>query len=176
MNSHLLIWCDKREPLHELHADFKLAAEGGMVSIISPDGAINDVLYYPPHSGVESVARFPDGATEICVTNIPTIGYTNRRTSYLVQTDQKALGVEDAVEETGDLTLLVLDRQLVVTSSTMTDVRAEVFATDGRLLRSNRLQLIGGRATTSLAGLPAGVYIARATAADGNFATLKVKL
>lgn len=174
--SHLLIWCDKREPLHELHADFKLAAEGGMVSIISPDGAINDVLYYPPHSGVESVARFPDGATEICVTNIPTIGYTNRRTSYLVQTDQKALGVKDAVEETGDLTLQVLDRQLVVTSSTMTDVRAEVFATDGRLLRSNRLQLIGGRATTSLAGLPAGVYIARATAADGNFATLKVKL
>ena len=170
------MWCDKRAPLTELHADFTLAAEGGMVSLTSPDAAVYSVLYYPSHKGMESVARFPDGATEISVTNIPTIGYTNRRTSYLVQTDQKALGVEDAIDLAGDLTLQRQNRDLVIASTSATDVRVELFSVDRRAVRTAQLHLQGGRATLSLATLPAGVYVARATAADGSTATLKLKL
>lgn len=175
-HEYLLIWCDKRSPMAELHADFKLAAEGGMVSLTPADGAFTDVLYYPPHTGMESVARFPDGANDVCVTNIPTIAGTNRRTSYLVLTDQKALGVEDAVENTGDLTMHLQDRQLIITSPSAADVRAEIFATDGRLVRSAQLHLSGGRASMPLTALPAGIYVARASAHDGGTTTLKLKL
>ena len=172
---HLLVWCDNRQPLTELHADFKLAAEGGMVSLTSPDAVSSSVLYYPPHTGMESVARFPDGATEICVTNIPTIGYTNRRTSYLVPTDQKALGVEDAIDLACDLTLQRRGDDLVITSSTATDVHAELYSLDGRALRSAHLRLQGGRATFSLANLPAGIYIARAADAEGRSREVKIR-
>nr|MCR5179852.1 CotH kinase family protein [Bacteroidaceae bacterium] len=115
---YLLIWCDKREPLSQLHASFNLAAEGGLVALTNPDESQTDILYYPPHTGLESVARFPDGANDVSVTNIPTIEFSNRRSSYLVPTDQKALGVSDMATETSDLSLQYVAGQLVVTSPT----------------------------------------------------------
>ena len=172
---HILIWCDKREPLTELHAGFKLDVDGGLVMITSPDGATSDVLYYPPHSGMESVARFPDGGKEVSVTNIPTIGTVNRRTSYLVQTDQLALGVHDDVVPSSDLVLTYVDGGLVVSSPTAVRVRLDVYTSDGRCLHAFNLQLQGGRATAPLTNLPPGIYIARATAEDGGMATVKLK-
>lgn len=172
---HLVIWCDKRASVSELHTDFKLSASGGLVALTNPAATQTDLFYYPPHTGIESVARFPDGSSEVCVTNLPSIGRTNRRTSYLVLADQKTLGVEDVLAGQSDLKLKFIGGELVVSSPTAAEVRVDIIATDGRPLHTAHLHLNGGRASTSLTSLPAGIYVARATTPDGSAAVLKIK-
>ena len=175
-HGHAVIWCDHAEGSRALHAPFKLAAEGGCVIITAADDSWQDILYYPPHTGRETVARFPDGADETAVTNIPTIGTANRRSSYLTTVNQQTVDIHDEPAALlADLTLERIGGELVATSSTALTARLQLFATDGRCVHEVSLRFSGARAVAPCPTLPTGLYVARVIDDQGRSATIKLK-
>ncbi len=175
-HGYAIVWCDKAEAATALHAPFKLDADGGCVSITAADDAWTDVLYYPPHNGRETVARFPDGTDDVCVTNVPTIAATNRRTSYLTIVDQQAVGIGGVAEEpAADLSISRAGDLIVASSSTAQTATLRLFASDGRLVGAADLRFSGARATAPLPPISHGVYVARVTDDQGRTAVMKIR-
>ena len=87
-HGYLIIWCDKLEPLSQLHASFKLGAGGDDLMLTAADGSWNDILTYPAHNADQTVGRFPDGSNNVYVMNIPTIAKANITSSYVTETEQ----------------------------------------------------------------------------------------
>ena len=93
---HLIVWCDKLEPISQLHAQFKLAADGGIVMLTATDLSWSDCLTYTKHRANETVGRFPDGDDNVYVMNVPTIQKTNLSSTYLTAVEQPVLtGIDD---------------------------------------------------------------------------------
>ena len=82
-HGYLIVWCDQREPLTQLHASFKLAAEGDELLLTAADESWTDRLTYGPMKGNETAGRYPDGADEVFTMNVPTIAKTNITSSYV---------------------------------------------------------------------------------------------
>ena len=82
-HGYLVIWCDKLEPVSQLHASFKLAAEGGDVLLTAADESWTDKLSYFFHESDQTVGRYPDGSNHVYVMNIPTIAKTNATSTYV---------------------------------------------------------------------------------------------
>lgn len=171
---HLVIWCDKLEPLTQLHAPFKLSADGGIVSIMASDQSWKNTLAYDVHSATETVGRYPDGSNEVYTMNIPTIGRRNLRTSYLTPVDQSVVtDISLAVNVPSDLTLSYAAGHLIVKSRQAASARLVIYALSGQQLCSAVMQLNGGRAEADCRHLPAGCYIAKVTDTSGHTATCK---
>lgn len=82
-HGHKIIWADKVDPLHQLHAGFKLNNEDSCsVTITAADHSWSDRLTYVAHTGEESVGRYPDGGKRIYHMTRPTINRPNQLTSY----------------------------------------------------------------------------------------------
>ena len=84
----LIIWCDKLEAESQLHASFKLDNNSGHLMLTAADESWSDQFVYTRHNGDQSVGRYPDGAADVFVMNIPTIEKPNIKTSYLVDVEQ----------------------------------------------------------------------------------------
>jgi hypothetical protein len=87
-HGYLIVWCDKLETVSQLHASFKLDKDGGHLMLTAADESWSDEFVYTSHNGDESVGRYPDGANDVFVMNIPTIEKPNIKTSYLVSVKQ----------------------------------------------------------------------------------------
>ncbi|MBI2948881.1 MAG: lamin tail domain-containing protein [Verrucomicrobia bacterium] len=63
--SYLLIWADRKPGLNgsnrDLHADFKLSRESGLIALFSPAGQIVDFVQYSAQVSDVSQGRWPDG-------------------------------------------------------------------------------------------------------------------
>ena len=84
----LIIWCDKLETESQLHASFKLDNNSGHLMLTAADESWSDQFVYTRHNGDQSVGRYPDGAADVFVMNIPTIEKPNIKTSYLIDVEQ----------------------------------------------------------------------------------------
>ena len=87
-HGYLIVWCDKLESKDQLHASFKLDADGGSVLLTAADESWSDRLVYTAHQADQTVGRYPDGGSDIFVMNVPTIAQSNISTSYLVPVEQ----------------------------------------------------------------------------------------
>ena len=114
---HLIIWCDKLEPIDQLHAQFKLAAEGGTVMLTAADESWRDCLTYAEHHEDQTVGRYPDGHNDVFVMNIPTIAKSNITSSYVV-----------AVEQLDPTTNIVADKLMGKTHTTIYNLAGQPVA------------------------------------------------
>ena len=174
-HGHLVVWCDKLEPLTQLHASFKLAAEGGTVSVMAQDQSWKNSMVYEAHQGDQTVGRYPDGAGNVYLMNIPTIGKTNLHTSYLAVVDQSILtNTASAVtDKGGELTLRYAAGHLIVRSCASDDVRLIIYTLAGQQTSQTDMQIRGGRAEADCHHLAAGCYVAKAIDRLGHTATCK---
>lgn len=90
-HGYLIIWCDKEEPLSQLHASFKLDNDGDELMLTAADKSWSDRFVYAAHTSDQTVGRFPDGSNNIYVMNVPTIEKSNIATSYLIPVEQSDL-------------------------------------------------------------------------------------
>ncbi len=91
-NGCLVVWCDGKASLSELHLPFKLKnADNSLLVIQSADGLWKDTLCYDMHSSKETVGRYPDGGSDRRKFYHPTIGNHNMRTFYDSATDTTVL-------------------------------------------------------------------------------------
>lgn len=82
-NEHLVIWCDGKPSLTQLHLPFKLKnADYSTLYLQSANGEHKDSLFYDTHSSKETVGRYPDGGSNTCTFYHPTIGTHNIETTY----------------------------------------------------------------------------------------------
>lgn len=104
-----VIWCDKVEPYNQVHANFKLASEGGFVLLTrgdiqeGMDETATDYFHYPACASYQTVGLYPDGGSETYVMQRPTIGKTNViTTADLAHTQLRPTAVE-TIEGDSDL-------------------------------------------------------------------------
>ena len=96
----LTIWCDKLEPQSQLHASFKLDADGGEVLLTATDESWSDRISYTTMKSDETVGRYPDGSRDVFTMNVPTIGKTNIVGSYSESVEQPVTnGIHDMMAE-----------------------------------------------------------------------------
>ena len=100
-HGYLIIWCDKLDPLSQLHASFKLDADGGDVLLTAADESWTDQLTYTAHHSDQTVGRYPDGYPQVFVMNVPTIAKANITSSYLSDiTNQQTTGIVNVTTNT----------------------------------------------------------------------------
>ena len=93
-HGYLIIWCDKLDPLTQLHASFKLDANGGDVLLTAADESWTDQMTYTTHNSDQTVGRYPDGYPQVFVMNVPTIAKANITSSYLSDiTNEQTTGI-----------------------------------------------------------------------------------
>lgn len=80
---HLVIWCDGKPSVSQLHLPFKLKnADACTLFLQSADSEWKDAMLYDAHSSKETIGRYPDGGSSIWTFYHPTIGTCNMATSY----------------------------------------------------------------------------------------------
>ena len=117
-HGYLIVWCDKLESKDQLHASFKLDADGGSVLLTAADESWSDRLIYTEHHADQAVGRYPDGGNDIFVINVPTIAQSNISTSYLVpveQSDVTGIDIAQISNINSQISLYNLAGQPVVT-------------------------------------------------------------
>ena len=171
-HGHLIIWCDKEEPLSQLHASFKIEAEGDELQLMAADESWTDRFTYPAHKSDQTVGRYPDGSNQVYVMNVPTIAMTNIISSYAVDAPQSpAVGITDLMADAAQsLTVSYQGDVLVVQGrADETDLRVNIVNMAGQTVTTLHRQ----SSTISVAQLPAGVYVATITDSMNRQATCK---
>ena len=171
----LIIWCDKLEPLSQLHASFKLAAEGGNVMLTAADESWCDKFVYAQHKEDQSVGRYPDGAADVFVMNVPTIAKANITSSYVIVVDQsQSVGIRDILADANEnLSVNYVQGNLAIRSTQADDLQVKIVNLAGQSIANLPAHLNGGYAEVSVEQLPVGVYIANITDRQGHKATCK---
>ncbi len=108
-HGYLIIWCDKLEPETQLHASFKLAAEGDDLLLTAEDGSWSDLFTYEAMKADETAGRYPDGTDNVYTMNIPTIAKANRSSSYLKPFGLQLVGDvnRDGVVDVADISAVI---------------------------------------------------------------------
>lgn len=174
----LIVWCDKVVPLRQLHANFKLAAEGGIVRIQSADGAWSDILRYPPHNGDQTAGRYPNGADSVYVMTVPTIEKSNIKNSYMTWVDQEDPVATDIagtfISSNNGLRIFFTGTQIALRSEETTSADVAIYTLAGQRVFQTGLRFESGSATLGLSPLmPGQTYVARAIDNEGNQCSVK---
>jgi hypothetical protein len=174
-HGYLIIWCDKLEPLSQLHASFKLDADGGDVLLTAKDESWSNGLTYTMHRENETVGRYPDGASNVIVMNIPTIAKANITSSYVTVIQQPGdTGIHDLMADaTNELSVRYIVGRLVIHNTFADKQEVKIVNLAGQFVTSLPTKLNNGYAEVSVEQLPAGVYIANITDQQGHKATCK---
>lgn len=172
-HGYKVIWCDKLDNIGaDIHTSFKLASEGGEIVITTKD--YSDVLTYGQHLGTQTFGRYPDGANDTYVMNVPTIAKANQIGSY----DELFIKPVDPTPEPdairsytkeGGITIAYVDGVVNVKSEESPIRTANIYNMSGIKMGATPFGNVGNRFVTfNVAGLPKGIYIVRATTEDGN--------
>jgi hypothetical protein len=96
-HGYLVVWCDKEASLSQLHASFKLPAEGDELQLMAADESWTDRFTYAAHTSDQTVGRYPDGSNQVYVMNVPTIAKANMFSSYVINVEQPVIinGISD---------------------------------------------------------------------------------
>jgi hypothetical protein len=170
---HLIVWCDKQEPVCDLHASFKISNDGGVMLLSSADESWTDRLPYPAHDGNSTVGRYPDGCGDIYLMT-PTIGGTNRLTSYDTLYMSGETGITaPAIATIGNMRMGYALGTLTVRGVKGSTCHIELYTLSGQKVRSLTTNMTDGTATCMVETATAGCYIARATDSEGRTCTCK---
>ena len=182
-HGYKVLWCDKNNSVgSEIHVGFKLEQEGDELAIFRYDGTqliYSDTISYAAHTGEESYGRYPDGGNNGYLMIHPTPGASNVFTweaiDFLAQQDILVDAIESVVaDETGDITIAYVGKDVLNIKSDESDIiRIDIYNTSGALVRQE--QVSSTFVTLTLAELPAGMYIIRATNNDGQSTTSKIR-
>ena len=174
----LIVWCDKKNPVRQLHANFKLAAEGGVVMLTAADGSWNDILRYAPHNGDQTVGRYPNGASDVYVMTVPTIEKSNIKNSYMEWIDQDdpiATGTEEVfITSNNGMRIFFTGTQISLRSEETTSADVAIYTMAGQRVFQTGVRFESGAAAVGLSPLmPGQTYVARAIDNEGNTCSVK---
>lgn len=164
-HSYKVVWCDKLDNKGgDIHTTFKLAADGGDVLIKTNEYA--DTLTYTAHAGNQSFGRYPDGANQTYLMNVPTIGKANQLSSYdslyVVPGDSdNPSSIVTSRQENG-VSMAYVDGVVNVKSEDAAIMKVMVYGMAGMRMNADMALRSGGHfATVNVGTLPQGIYVVR---------------
>ena len=175
--SHLIIWADKLTTSSQLHASFKLAAEGGYVTLTAADQTWSDMLYYESHQGSESVGLYPDGSNDVYIMTKPTIAKANTINSYaswLEQPETPSSEISILFTDKDNLQLSYHERTVHLYNNRATWADITVYTATGRIIQRHTSQFSDGHASISLSTLSKGIYVISVADSSGDAKTMKI--
>ena len=176
-HGYLIIWCDKLEPVSQLHASFKLDAEGGDILLTAADESWNEHLVYTTMRGDETVGRYPDGSADIIKMNIPTIAKSNITSSYttVVTQPDSTTGISDVTaDNTVGISIRYVAGRLIIRSAMpVASTKIDICNLAGQSLGTMTADLSNSYAELTLDRLPAGCFIARLSDGRGHTTSCK---
>lgn len=173
-HSYKVIWCDKNESVgSDIHASFKLAAEGGRVMISTE--SFKDSIVYAEHTNMQTFGRYPDGANDTYLMNIPTFSKANVLGSFDTLYKAEDFGggdtpdaIKDFVKE-GGITIAFANGVVNVKSEDADITSFCIYSTSGMKVADKAVVKSNGRfASINVQNLPKGIYIANAITASGD--------
>lgn len=178
-HGYKVIWCDKNDIIgSDIHTSFKLAAEGGDVVITTDD--FTDSIKYTGHTNMQTFGRYPDGADETYLMNIPTIGKSNLLGSFDtpytdddLDLDPTPDGINGFVKE-GGITIAYARGVVNVKSEDSDIISFNVYSTSGAKVGNKAMVRWDNKfVTVNVDNLPKGVYVANAITASGDEKRIK---
>ena len=179
-HGYKVIWCSKRNTDNQLHVNFKLDNKDSIVvRIMAKDKSWADSLVYCAHNGDQTFGRYPDGGTQTYLMHLPTIEKSNTIDTYAsvweyVPEGNPGTSIRSLASRSAGMSIAYASDQLLIKSEDSQDVAVSVYTPSGALVMRQSIELIEtthGR--VSVASLPAGIYVARATDADDNECAVK---
>lgn len=170
-HGYLIVWCDKLEPINQLHASFKLDADGGKVLLTAADESWTDQLTYSQMKADETIGRYPDGSADVITMNVPTIATVNHASSYAMPVSQ-TMSIGDLVSN-GSLMAYYAAGRVVIINSNDDHVSVSIDNLIGQQQLSLTAEVSGGRAEADVSLLPTGIYIAIVADSNGHRAVCK---
>ena len=170
-----IIWCDKLESLTQLHASFKLAAEGGAVVLTAADGSWADTLNYCAHTDKQTVGLYPDGDKDVYVMTIPSIDASNRigsDASLYVYSNEET-GIHTVIADDESMEVAYEDGYIRVKDDQNQSAQLAIYTSVGQQTLTAQLRMQSGDASAYVGNLPSGVYVALVTGANGATVTCK---
>lgn len=168
----IVVWCDKRQALSQLHVPFKLANEdNACVLLTAADQSWADTLIYCTHEGRESVGRFPDGGRHVYKMPRQTIGKRNTWNTYTTACESILSSIEKdkpLIANNGDMSITYKNNALYIRSEKNPNVILNIHALNGMLVMSNRLFLPFGKEHISTLPLAPGTYVANIIDVEGT--------
>ena len=176
--SYLIVWADKLTSLSQLHASFKLAAEGGYIMLTSADRTWSDALYYEPHLGTESVGLYPDGSNNVYIMSTPTIAQANTINSYAAWLEQPEIDthIKPTFADEDRIQLNYREQMLHIHSIESAWANITIYAATGKVCTRTTVKLTEGYTTFNLSTLSQGIYIASVTDSNGETQTIKLRV
>ena len=172
-----VVWCDKLEPVSQLHTSFKLASEGGALVLTSANGEWADTLNYCEHTDKQTVGRYPDGGSSVYVLAIATIESSNRISSYdnlyYKNGDIIDSSIKDLLAQDDELMVKYEEGYVCVTSTRPTTARLTLYTSAGQQTKVVNLNLQNDESTLYVGDMPKGVYVVNVNAADGQSGSCK---
>ena len=177
-HGYKVIWCDKLDIIGaDIHTNFKLETKGGEV-IIATD-TYKDTLAYEQHLGTETYGRYPDGANDVYVMNIPTIAKANKIGTYdtLYVKPIDPTPDPDAIKsytKEGGITIAYVNGVVNIKSEDSAIRTADVYSMAGMKMEASSFTHAGNKfVTIHVADLPRGIYIVKATTEEGDECRIK---
>ena len=141
---------------------------------MAKDRSWADSLVYCAHNGDQTFGRYPDGGTQTYLMHLPTIDKSNRIDSYTstweyTPEQDPETSLRSLASRSAGMSIAYSGEQLLIKSEDSQNVTVCVYTPSGALVLRQPLQLVESvHERVSVATLPAGIYVARATDSEGN--------
>ena len=177
-HGHTIVWCDKQEPLTQLHAPFKTSCGGGTITLSDAQGLWTDTFTYPSLDGTCSAGRYPDGADDTYYMPRTTICKSNQLGSMATYLCEQTTGIANApsasLGEAGCLlTVTYADRRVSVSGPSADEARIKVYTLSGQAIADTPQRVRGDFVYVDLFDRQPGVYIVQATDKNGHTTSKK---
>ena len=174
-----IIWCDQLDIIGaDIHTGFKLETKGGEIIIVMGE-EYTDTLTYEQHLGTQTYGRYPNGANDVYVMNIPTIAKTNQIGSYDTYYEKpiKPVPEPDAIQsytKEGGITIAYVDGAVNIKSEDSPVRSIDIYNMSGIKMGATSFSHGGNKfVSLNVTTLPQGIYLVSATTEDGEECHIK---
>ena len=174
-----VIWCDQLDIIGaDIHTGFKLETKGGEIIIVMGE-EYTDTLTYEQHLGTQTYGRYPDGANDVYVMNIPTIAKTNQIGSYDTYYEKpiKPVPEPDAIQsytKEGGITIAYVDGAVNIKSEDSPVRSIDIYNMSGIKMGATSFSHGGNKfVSLNVTTLLQGIYLVSATTEDGEECHIK---
>lgn len=170
-----IIWCDKQEPLNQLHTPFKLSNQDfSSVILTASDESWADTLVYCAHDGTESIGRYPDGSSILYKMPHPSIANSNMLNMYTTRMVLDDIGEDVSTLHDGNVCLRYSEGRIMVKTGDRKPVNISIYTLNGILVMNQNSEVHDGQSNNlSVRMLRNGIYIATVTDSKNNKYSIK---
>ncbi|MEZ5173079.1 MAG: lamin tail domain-containing protein [Bacteroidia bacterium] len=172
-----ILWADQNTIQGATHLNFQLNPNGGFIGLFGPEGdVLIDAVEYPGTDSLVNYGRFPDGSDNWQDIYFPTPGSANSDSIPVDTTGIFTPGFENDIFSVYPNPSTNMLNVVKIGHSIKEKIQFNLLDASGREMPVTFNQSIQGKSwSASIANLPSGIYLLKASTADGVSAIKVIK-